>query len=77
MNITNLYDLSTLTELYGEDFAQEALDNWFESNSNECILIKNGITCKIDMSSLFPTSNREQAYNHFVHFSGITIGITK
>ena len=69
----NIIDLSKLTEIFGEDFVKESLDTWYEANSNELTLIKDELDYRIDMSLLFPTSNRRQAYKHFAHFANIEL----
>lgn len=73
MNIINLHDLSTITEIFGEELVKESLDTWFEANSNELIIIKDELICRLDMSQMFPTSNRRQAYEHFAYFANIEL----
>lgn len=73
----NIIDLSKLTEIFGEDCVKESLDTWYEANSNELTLIKDELDYRIDMSLLFPTSNRRQAYKQFAHFCKHRIIIQK
>ena len=69
----NIIDLSKLTEIFSEELVKESLDTWFEANSNELIMIKDELICRLDMAQMFPTSNRRQAYEHFAHFANIEL----
>lgn len=73
MKIRNLEELSLLPIYFGEDRVRESLDTWFDSNTDELTIYRGHIGVTLIMSSLFPTSNRKQAYNHFAHYSGIII----
>ena len=73
MKLRNIEELNLVTQYFGEDRVKESLDTLFHSNTDELTIYRGHIGVKFIMSSLFPTSNRKQAYKHFAHYSGITI----
>lgn len=68
-SIKFLSELSDLETLYSLTVIDQALDDWFNSNSNILTLIDDDITTRIDMSLMFPTCNRLQALRHFKYFT--------
>lgn len=65
----SISELSNLRNEYSLITIDQALDDWFNSNSNILILINDEFITRIDMSRMFPTCNRLQAFRHFKYFT--------